>query len=145
MTSVDWVLLVFCVLLIVLAMSLAWCLDRLRGQGAGARMIADERERQIEDEAWSPNRDMAYLHDELALAATCYAMPPERRDWFLGDGQPIPVLWPWAASWWKPGDRKRELVKAGALIAAELDRILLAEARARQRAQTFNADPHATA
>jgi hypothetical protein len=32
-------------------------------------------------------------------------------------------LWPWDESWWKPGDRIRELAKAGALIAAEIDRL----------------------
>ena len=36
-----------------------------------------------------------------------------------------PYLWPWRPSWWKPtpDDRVRELVKTGALIAAEIDRL----------------------
>lgn len=40
-----------------------------------------------------------------------------------------PRYWPWEPGWWKPGkgnsyaDRVRELVKAGALIAAEIDRL----------------------
>jgi len=32
-------------------------------------------------------------------------------------------LWPWGKEWWKPSDRRRDLVKAGALIAAEIDRL----------------------
>jgi len=38
----------------------------------------------------------------------------------------VPPIWPWEKSWWKPtpNDRVKELVKAGALIAAEIDRLL---------------------
>ena len=32
-------------------------------------------------------------------------------------------LWPWAASWWKPKNRRRDLVRAAALIVAEIERI----------------------
>ena len=34
--------------------------------------------------------------------------------------------WPWNVVWWKPtpDDRIRELAKAGALIAAEIDRLI---------------------
>jgi len=33
-------------------------------------------------------------------------------------------LWPWGSEWWKPSkDPIRDLVKAGALIAAEIDRL----------------------
>ena len=37
----------------------------------------------------------------------------------------IPPTWPWDESWFKPtpDDRIRELVKAGALILAEIDRL----------------------
>jgi len=44
----------------------------------------------------------------------------------------VPIYWPWCDSWWKPAkisqsgskaDRIKELVKAGALIAAEIDRL----------------------
>jgi hypothetical protein len=31
--------------------------------------------------------------------------------------------WPWSFEWWKPKDRIRNLVRAGALIAAEIDRL----------------------
>lgn len=32
-------------------------------------------------------------------------------------------LWPWNLKYWKPGERIDELTKAGALIAAEIDRL----------------------
>jgi hypothetical protein len=43
-----------------------------------------------------------------------------------------PLAWPWAEKWWKPSeDQVRNLVKAGALIAAEIDRIQRLKAKAR--------------
>lgn len=33
------------------------------------------------------------------------------------------LWWPWAVRWWKPKDPIRDLVRAGALIAAEIDRL----------------------
>lgn len=82
----------------------------------GAEIIAAERKRQIEQEGWSEEHDDAHKWGELAWAATCYAMPPL-------DGRGL--NWPWDRKWWKPtpDDRIRELAKAGALIAAEIDRL----------------------
>jgi hypothetical protein len=63
------------------------------------------------------------------LAAACYATPPYAR--VLQGHEDVPIDWPWQPQDWKPGpDRIRELVKAGALVAAEIDR-LRAEALAR--------------
>jgi hypothetical protein len=39
-------------------------------------------------------------------------------------------LWPWSVQWWKPKDRRRDLVRAGALIVAEIERLDRAAARA---------------
>lgn len=44
-----------------------------------------------------------------------------------GDMADIEV-WPWDESWWKPTNRRRDLVKAGALILAEIERLDRAEA-----------------
>jgi hypothetical protein len=95
----------------------------------GADRIARERGRQIEVEGWSAERDDAYIKGELAQAAYCYALPTEIRR--IGDMDFPLDLWPegWDRSWWKPGDgsvmgRVRELEKAGALLAAEIDRLL---------------------
>lgn len=89
----------------------------------GIELIAAERQRQIEVEGWTPAHDVAeYEGGELASAAACYAMPPGYK---LRECSP-PLAWPWEESWWKPGDRLRELAKAGALIAAEIDRLAAA-------------------
>lgn len=87
----------------------------------GVEMIAAERKRQVEMEGWTPEHDAEHTDHSLAQAAACYAVPQDRRGFLFAD------LWPdsWDESWWKPSaDRVRELVKAGALIAAEIDRLL---------------------
>ena len=87
----------------------------------GAERIAAERKRQIEQEGWSLERDRElYQADQLALAAISYALPDRIR---VISYQGCPLMWPWDSEWWKPGDRIRELEKAGALIAAEIDRL----------------------
>ena len=83
-------------------------------------LIAAERIRQVEEENWSEQHDDCHRSDELARAAACYAMPRFfRKRVFLG------TYWPWHSTWWKPtpDDRIRELVKAGALIVAEIERL----------------------
>lgn len=90
----------------------------------GLLEIAEERQRQIESEGWSERHDDGYTAGQLAYAAVCYADPASSQ-------HKRPEKWPWTWSWWKPGtDRRRQLVKAGALIVAELDRLERAEARA---------------
>lgn len=87
----------------------------------GIELIAEERQRQIEKEGWTQEHDAEHTDFSLIQAAICYATPTERRK-LVG---PIPFLWPWMDHFWKPtpNDRVRELVKAGALIAAEIDRL----------------------
>lgn len=100
----------------------------------GAERIADERMRQIGALNWSDEHDDGHDRGELAYAAVCYAAPPweRERDW-------LKDMWPWddtdPADTPKPGaysqrdtpenvtTRMRELEKAGALIAAEIDRL----------------------
>ena len=88
----------------------------------GAALIAAERRRQIEAEGWTPEHDAEHWDDDLARAAVCYALPSSERPLHREDP---PRPWPWLRSAWKPcpDDRVRELVKAGALIAAEIDRL----------------------
>lgn len=83
--------------------------------------IAEERSRQIEGEGFSTVRDDQYVGGDLAKAAACYA---------ISDRMPLPAyggfigrLWPWPTHWWKPTNRRRDLIKAGALIVAEIERI----------------------
>lgn len=86
--------------------------------------IAAERERQMADEGWSSEHDDKHTHEEMAAAAACYAMPRSaRRLDFTYDGNVLSRLWPWDSKWWKPDNRRRDLVKAGALIVAEIERL----------------------
>jgi hypothetical protein len=89
----------------------------------GAELIYRERNRQLREEGWTAEHDDLHNQGELAMAAACYALTEFNRDEEMY--RLTPPQWPWEAKWWKPTphDRIRELVKAGALIAAEIDRI----------------------
>lgn len=79
------------------------------------RDVLAERRRQVEAEGWTSEHDGLHSTQELAFAAACYATADA--------GDPPPAVWPWRLSWWKPTDRRRNLVKAGALILAEIERL----------------------
>jgi hypothetical protein len=76
--------------------------------------IADERERQKAVEGWAEAHDDEHTDQSLARAAACYANP-----------RIAPDMWPasWHLAWWKPKDHRRNLVRAGALIVAEIERL----------------------
>lgn len=95
----------------------------------GIALIADERERQITKEGYSYSHDDKHDSGDLAKAAACYALCAAGVE---SDGTPeYPAAeigccyhWPWPREDWKPDITKiRNLVKAGALIAAEIDRL----------------------
>lgn len=79
--------------------------------------IANERQRQINMEGWTAAHDDTHSDGEMALAAICYAFAG------IGPDQSKSRYWPWSAKWWKPTTNRRNLVKAGALIVAEIQRI----------------------
>lgn len=87
----------------------------------GIEIIAEERQRQIEVECWSEIYDRRHTNGQLAAAAASYALPSQWRK----PADLIPATWPWSKAWWKPtpDNRIKELAKAGALIAAEIDRL----------------------
>ena len=80
--------------------------------------VLAERRRQIAEKGWTPERDDSYINGELSDAAASYA---------LNAGVPMrnlrPPYWPWDSSWWKPSTPRRDLVKAAALILAEIERL----------------------
>lgn len=107
---------------------------------SGAELIAAERERQIEQEGWTPEHDDGHTLGELAAAGACYALLTTR--WkdaraLVGGSLIRDILWPWEREWFKPAEYLeppytanahrdkdvRDLVRAGALIAAEIDRL----------------------
>ncbi|WP_373879380.1 ead/Ea22-like family protein [Klebsiella variicola] len=84
---------------------------------AAAADVLAERQRQVSAEGWTAAHDDEYQHCEMAVAAACYIMADDdpRAD--------VPELWPWPSEWWKPTNIRRDLVKAGALILAEIERL----------------------
>jgi hypothetical protein len=91
-------------------------------------LIKQERNRQRDVEGWTDEHDDQWTNEQLARAAATYAMPLIHRV--------VYPMWPWFFKWWKPTpeNRLRELVKAGALIVAEIDRL---ERRCERQRQQF--------
>lgn len=106
--------------------------------------VLNERRRQVVEEGWTPEHDDEHNAGEMALAAACYALPEAQRallsetrsdlrDVGRSAGEPImvkheshvPSLWPssWAGWWWKPKTRRQDLIRAAALLLAEIERI----------------------
>lgn len=97
------------------------------GGPTGAILIAAERHRQMSAEGWTPEHDAKHRGKQLAKAAESYLCSHTQPDTLHpknpSRGRPN-WNWPWAEKWWKPNaDPVRNLVKAGALIAAEIDRL----------------------
>lgn len=98
--------------------------------------IAAERRRQIEGEGWTVEHDDEHSDGALATAAAHYAA-------HAGAYQRVAASvslsayravdtyharangfgWPWDRKWWKPKDPRRDLIRAGALIVAEIERL----------------------
>lgn len=116
----------------------------------GAELIAAERKRQIEVEGWSAEHDANHAAGQLAAAAACYieavyqmsngAGADEVRNAILRRG--TSVRWPWEKSWLKVSpDPVRNLVKAGALITAEIDRLKRSASSASAPLRENNPEP----
>lgn len=104
--------------------------------------IIAERKRQQEarhlgGEGWSRDHDDEHIDGSLAQAAATYAFlgsldHGERvcsanlfRDTPHGAAAVVALLWPksWGRLWLKPKTRRRDLIRAGALIVAEIERL----------------------
>lgn len=102
----------------------------------GVKAIADERLRQIEEEGWTVEHDDSHTLGEMALAAALYALPYDatihgERLIEQEDHIALDIALEVACGWTiKPHtDKRRRLEIAGALIAAEIDRLDRAERR----------------
>lgn len=82
---------------------------RYMGSKSAASVVL-ERHRQQASEGWTEAHDDEHKQCEMGRAAQCY----------IGG---YSAIWPWNLDWWKPTTYRRNLVKAGALILAEIDRI----------------------
>jgi len=97
--------------------------------------IIVERERQKSAEGWTPEHDDAHGRGQMANAAAAYAhlatLSPALYEAVAED--PVSAglktivcirrLWPWDSRWFKPKNPRRDLVRAAALIVAEIERI----------------------
>ncbi len=109
--------------------------------------IIAERLRQTSAEGWSDAHDDEHHSGELARAAGWYALNASAHAYndVLGVADPYSVAneifaepdgfyaWPWPLDWWKPKNRRRDLVRAGALIVAEIERLDRASIMDRER------------
>lgn len=87
-----------------------------------ARDVLAERRRQIEVGGWTPEHDSEHDVAELATAAACYVLSATSgfsAEEYAGD---VPTAWPWDPKWWKPKGYRRDLVRAAALLIAEIER-----------------------
>ena len=82
-----------------------------------ARDVLAERRRQVKVEGWTPKHDDEHGNGEMALAAAAYAVVA-RTD---AGPREAPAWWPWDPEWWKPRDERRNLVRAAALLLAEIE------------------------
>lgn len=104
-----------------------WQAEAMISVSAAMSDVIAERRRQINSEGYDIAHDDEHVNDEIAAYATFYAMPPAVRDWPAEEtgygatwGQAvIPANWGPA----KPGNRRQELVKAAALLIAEIERL----------------------
>jgi hypothetical protein len=98
-----------------------------------ARDVLAERQRQISVEGWTPEHDDEHVGGDLAAAGACYAVysatygcigsTPQYRA-----GNP-PWAWPFSPRWWKPKTGREDLVKAAAMMLAEIEKIDRAAAK----------------
>ena len=101
--------------------------------------VVNERDRQVNEEHFDEAGDDGYVLGELAKAAASYStyagVVAQLRLGRLNDAEiaalaadaGVPPSWPWAPEWWKPVDQRRSLVKAAALLVAEIERLDRAE------------------
>lgn len=84
--------------------------------------IQAERKRQIEAEGWTAEHDDEHADGELLRAAVHYLWAGTDKAAPI-DSDGAPLSWPWDVKWWKPRDRRSNLIRAGALCLAEKDRL----------------------
>lgn len=95
---------------------------------AAERDVVAERARQVSQEGWTPEHDDRHGDGCLAVAAASYALHAASQN-AINDGWKDTYAkwaergWPFDDEWWKPSDARRELLKAGALILAEIERL----------------------
>ena len=88
--------------------------------------IEAERLRQMGEKDWSCVNDDEHRNDRsLAQAAAAYALQAARSTSPLlaYEQDQIKKVWPWDQTAWKPTNPRADLVRAAALIVAEIERL----------------------
>lgn len=97
--------------------------------------VIAERERQLNSENHSLSNDDMYEQNELVRAAAGYTNHVVGRGWIfertpdLYRAEVAPDFWPWKDGFWKPKSPRQDLVRAAALLLAEIERIDRKEAQ----------------
>lgn len=99
-------------------------------------LICEERERQIMEEGFDSAHDDQYENQEILRSAIAYLLNTKNNLEMAGNNCAIYEQegvwedcscllydWPWDESWWKPESAIRDLTKAGALIAAQIEQL----------------------
>lgn len=95
----------------------------------GIALIQAERQRQVEVEGFDSEHDDEHGPGFISAAAAAYVLLAcdlvdgdyRKSDFKKRSKHRMDTAWPWDEKWWKPSpDPTRNLVKAGALIAAEV-------------------------
>jgi hypothetical protein len=105
--------------------------------------VIAERLRQINKEGWTEAHDDEHDAGDLCCAGAAYALnagcqlnpymqqeleePPEFWPWYddadISGGRGDCPMWGKEPAWWKPTTPRRDMVKAAALIIAEIERL----------------------
>lgn len=90
------------------------------------RDVLAERRRQVEVEGWTPEHDDKHSSGGMAVAAACYTLNGTSPTRFGPQRVSLEHLWRWAGwgvAWFKPKNRRRDLIRAAALLLAEIERL----------------------
>ncbi|WP_336948678.1 hypothetical protein [Acinetobacter junii] len=92
--------------------------------------VIAERERQINVKGYSTDHDDQYEGNQLPRTASGYVDQVVGRSWVYDDYGPevyqdddVPEFWPWDESYWKPKSPREDLVRAAAILIAEIERL----------------------
>lgn len=103
--------------------------DVVRTIATGVELIAHERERQQYEEGWGAEHDEQHDNHELPIVAACYAVAGLEKVAVVRTLRSDAVVDAWPPRWAKRWDKRnthprlKALAIAGALIAAEIDRL----------------------
>lgn len=82
--------------------------------------VIKERRRQVAVEGWTYEHDDQHDNGELSMAAATYAVNGAMETY---GGVKPPWTWPFSRNWWKPKNPRSDLVRAAALIIADIERM----------------------